>query len=951
METGKIYHGFELRRVRRIDELDGELYEFSHAVTGAEVAWINREDENMAFGIAFKTIPENSTGVFHILEHSVLCGSAKYPIKDPFVELLKSSVNTFLNAMTYPDKTVYPISSRNRKDFLNLMDIYLDAVLHPNIYTNPSIFRQEGWRYEINEENVAEYQGVVLNEMKGAYSDPDELLMTKMQSLIFPDTTYRHDSGGEPSTIPDLTYEHFIEMHKKYYHPSNSRTILVGSVDIDAALAKLEEFFAPYERLDADFSIPFQRSVEPKTERFEYEIGAEEDPKGRGMIGIGWLLGTFEEQEKVYAANILADYLAGDNDAPLKKAILEKGLAEDVDFSVNDGIQELAGGLIFRNTDEDKLDEIRKTVREVLSEIADKGVEEKRIRASYNRFAFKLRDKDSGFSRSLAEGLTMLDSWLYGGDPALYLTCDKALGDIERNMAAGGYFEELIRVLLLDNRSCVTGVLVPSTTLGEAKLADERARVKARQDKWSEAELEEKKAELSAVRAWQQTPDSEEDKAKIPVLALSDIDPTPKDITPNVASVDGVTVLESATGSSLANMDLWFECSDVGADELWKAALLTKLISKLPTEDRTSAELQSEAKARIGRLSFDTAAFRTKSGDVRAFLTVSMGALAAEGENAASLIAEMLTKTRFDDKQAVKNLLAQTLNELKMALIGAGHMYGILRTGASISGAGMAKEQLGGASFIEKLRKLTEDAPESLGGELKAMAEKLFCRARLTVGASEEAKSAAKKLIAALPEGEASAKSDYAPVKTAPAGIAIPAPVAYAVKGAAFDGEFSGASYVFQNILTFSYLWNEVRVLGGAYGTGFRQTPEGESYYYSYRDPKPARSLGVYDKAADFMREFLASDPDLTAPILAATKAFDPLLNVRTQMYISEQRYLNGTTYEDIARIAREVISASKADLLSLCETLDKCAGERNITVIAGKHMLDTCDGLEITEI
>ena len=373
---------------------------------------------------------------------------------------------------------MYPISSRNRKDFLNLMDIHLDAVLHPNIYTNPAIFRQEGWRYEINEENVAEYQGVVLNEMKGAYSDPDEVLMTKLQSLIFPDTTYRYDSGGEPSTIPDLTYEHFIEMHKKYYHPSNSRTMLVGSVDIDAALAKLEEFFAPYERLDADFSIPFQRSVEPKTERFEYEIGAEEDPKGRGMIGIGWLLGTFEEQEKVYAANILADYLCGDNDAPLKKAILEKELAEDVDFSVNDGIQELAGGLIFRNTDEDKLDEIRKTVREVLGEIADKGVEEKRIRASYNRFAFKLRDKDSGFSRSLAEGLTMLDSWLYGGDPALYLTCDKALGDIERNMAAGGYFEELIRVLLLDNRSCVTGVLVPSTTLGEAKLADERARVK-----------------------------------------------------------------------------------------------------------------------------------------------------------------------------------------------------------------------------------------------------------------------------------------------------------------------------------------------------------------------------------------------------------------------------------------------------------------------------------------
>ncbi|MBO4938033.1 MAG: insulinase family protein, partial [Oscillospiraceae bacterium] len=375
MQIGTLIQNFRITSVRRLEELCCNLWELEHEKTGAQLVWLDRADENKTFAIAFKTIPEDATGVFHILEHSVLCGSNKYPVKEPFVELLKSSVNTFLNAMTYPDKTVYPLSSRNNKDFHNLLDVYMDAVLHPAIYYKPEIFRQEGWRYELREGQEPVYQGVVFNEMKGAYASADAVLEHAMNRLLFPDNCYSAESGGHPEHIPDLTYEQFIANHRKFYHPSNSRIILSGSVDLDFALAHIDSYLKDYDRQAADFAIPMQFAVPYREERTIYEIGAEESTANRTIISCGCMLGRFDEQEKLYAAAVLKDYLAGDNDAPLKQAILGTGLGQDVKVKLHDGIQQNWISWEIWNTDENKVDEIKAAVNRVLTELVENGLD------------------------------------------------------------------------------------------------------------------------------------------------------------------------------------------------------------------------------------------------------------------------------------------------------------------------------------------------------------------------------------------------------------------------------------------------------------------------------------------------------------------------------------------------------------------------------------------------
>lgn len=417
MNIGTMIQGFTVKRTRYLPELEANLWEMEHMKTVAQLCWLDRADENKAFSIAFKTVPEDSTGVFHILEHSVLCGSDKYPLKEPFAELLKSSVQTFLNAMTFPDKTVYPVSSRNDQDLLNLMDIYLDAVLHPAIYHKPEIFRQEGWRYELGEQTI--YQGVVFNEMKGAFGSPARVLDSQMHKMLFPDTCYRHVSGGDPKHIPDLSYEQLISNHKKYYHPSNALFSLVGRVDLDAVLARIDGFLREFDRQPADHPIPMQRPVEAKTEQIPYEVGSEEPLTERTILSCGTLLGDYTQQERIFAAYVLANYLAGDNEAPLKRAILDEKLGQDVKIEIHDGIQQAWLSWEVWNTDESKLPAIRQIYRETMGRIVAEGLDAQRLEACYNRFAFQLRDRDnSGLPRSLADALNVLEAWLYGGDPA-----------------------------------------------------------------------------------------------------------------------------------------------------------------------------------------------------------------------------------------------------------------------------------------------------------------------------------------------------------------------------------------------------------------------------------------------------------------------------------------------------------------------------------------------------
>lgn len=951
MQIGSRIHGFAVARGRELKELEARLWELEHEKTGAQLLWLERADENKTFAIAFKTLPEDSTGVFHILEHSVLCGSDKYPVKEPFVELLKTSVQTFLNAFTYPDKTVYPVSSRNDQDFLNLMDVYLDAVLHPAIYHKPEIFRQEGWRYEQGEKGTV-YQGVVLNEMKGAFASAREVLENAMNRMLFPDTCYRFVSGGDPEHIPDLTYEQFLAAHRTFYHPSNARIALVGSVDLDAALEKIDSFLRPYERTTRDFSIPMQAPGKAVTKTIPYEIGEEEEgPKA--IISAGRLLGRFDERERLLSAYILADYLAGDNDAPLKKAVVGAGLGQELSVDVTDGLQQNILSWTVWNTEEEKLPQIRKTVRETLERIAEEGLNPQRLRACYNAIAFRLRDRDGDWApRSLSEALTVMDTWLYDGDPAQALLAEELLQTLGEKLESES-FTGLLRELFLEEEHWVTAVLRPSKTLGKERTEKEAARLAKESAAWTEERKAQLRQEAESLKAWQQAPDSREALASIPVLRLSDLAERPAPLPLTVNKQGGTTVLRHGTDSKLVAFKAIFNAADLSLEELPKLVTLSMVLGTMGTKKRSGEELQMLVKERIGRRSFQPVILPGRDpGHCQVLFAASALCLGEEVAGALALMREILTETDYSDLALLRDLLQQSAMGTQMALSSGGHQYALMRVSAYETAHGAAREYTTGTELALWLKKWSTAADEELEGllrELTALAKRIFTVERLTVSCTENMPDALLgELIGSFPQtGErAPGQAAYTPLGNRRDGVTIPAQVGFAARGGSrrqSGKAYHGSIPVLSNVLNYVYLWNEIRVQGGAYGCGFLGRDDGDLGFYTYRDPQPDRSLKVMDRAADFVRDFCKDDPDLTGYILGSVSALDPLLTEETRRLAAENRYFKGTSYEDICRLYRELVGTTAKDLLALCPDLEELAARQRNCVIAGKDLLDAC--------
>ena len=958
MQKHDVIHGFRIERVRPIKELNATLWEMTHEKTGAQLAWIDRKEENKTFAIAFKTLPEDSTGVFHIIEHSVLCGSDKYPVKDPFVELLKSSVQTFLNAFTFPDKTVYPVSSRNDRDFLNLIDIYLDAVLHPLIYHKPEIFRQEGWRYEGEGETLC-YQGVVFNEMKGAFASPQTVMSNEIQRALFPDNCYRHVSGGDPACIPDLTYEQFIASHQKYYHPSNARISLVGSVELDAVLAKIDAFLSAFDRLDADFTIPAQRPVARVIREVPFEIGSEDPTDGRAMIASMKVLGDFSARERLFAAEVLADYLTGDNDAPLKRAVIDRGLAQDFSVEVWDGFMENMVGWQAMNTDAEKREALEAAISETVERIVKDGLDRERLSACLHSFAFRKRDTDGGWAqRSLLEALSLLDTWLYGGDPLEGISVEAPLCTLEERLT-GTYFEDLLREFFLDTANGATIVLVPSKTLGDEKRAKEAARLKAESAAWTEADLERIRRESEALRIFQQTPDSEEALKTIPMLKLSDLNDAPEPLRTEKTETAGVTVLTHTVDSALSRIRLNFAADDLSLSELPALSVLCHVLGSMATKRHTRASLPLAIKNTIGRLDVSpTVLPGSDARHCRVLLTVSASCLKEQTAAAAALLTELLLETEFSDAELVQEIVQQIAVGAKLSLPGEGHRYAMMRFGAYESAFGAANEAIGGVSFIQWLNDVNADgdaAAKTLLNTMETLLYKLAVKRRLTVSRSEATDaSAVEAIVSALPEGEpAPREASFETLGKRREGVVIPAQVGFAATGGNLQNygiPFSGSIPVLANLLNFTYLWNQIRVQGGAYGCGFVGRDTGELCFYTYRDPNPARSLGIMREAASFVRAFLKDDPDLTGYILSAVSTVDPLRNANAKMITGDNRYFRGITGEQAVERYRRLIGTKAEDLFALCGMLERIAAEDAVTVIAGRELLNAC-GNEITDI
>lgn len=960
INVGDVIRGFKVVRIVPVAELHASLLEMEHEQTGMRLVWLSRAEENMTFAISFETLPWDDTGVFHILEHSVLCGSDRYQVKEPFVELLKNSMNTFLNAMTFPDKTMYPVSSENDKDFVNLMSVYLDAVFNPSIYHKPEIFHQEGWHFDKDENGDYSYKGVVFNEMKGAFADPEELLENAINRGLFPDTAYGFCSGGDPRAIPTLTYEAFLDAHSRFYTPSNAIVYLDGDIDIDEILAIISEDFlrdaVKTERIDYP---ALQAPVDGGCQVVSYELSSEEKDEDKYILGFAFVIGSYEDREKQIAMNLLTSVLAGNNEAYLPKLILEKGLAEDVLFHVIDGIAQPFARLEVKNCRKEDIEEIKNLINKELNRIADEGIDRDRIEAVIANNEFLMSERDFGsYPQGLILGIQVLEGYLYGGKPEQNLEVGHHFEKFRAEMD-NGYFENCLREVLLDNPHRCEVVLEPSYSLGEERRAGEARRVEESVAAWSEAELEAVTDAQEKLEAWQSSVDSKEALESLPHLDICDLPTEPIEIPTlvnNIKTAAGETTLISHpldTGD-VRHVTLYFDMDGLDEETLSASAFMISLLGDLETETYSADDVMLKIDLLTGRWNSSLRIDPKKdSGDInRICMEVSFSALDHKLMEACELTSDILLNTKFTNDAMILDILKQTKQELMQAIIMGGHALANIRVGAMYSEVAAAKDAGNGIAMYDWIKNLESNwDADAINERFCRMLKSLVRSDRMTVSVTASEEFDATELTeyfakAFAYDGEASEKAPHSISKhiKCTEGIVIPADIAFAVKGgdiAPYGQEFSSGMKLASRIISLAYLWNEVRVKGGAYGAGMKVDRAGLLSCYSYRDPNAARSLDTYSKSAKFLEEYLANeDSDLTGLIVGAVSEASPLMSTRVKGRVADDMYFAGITYEERCEGRKNLLAMTPCKLKEYLECIDGTMNEGGICVVGSEAQI-----------
>lgn len=959
MNIGQTLHGFTVTRVRQIAELDATLIEMVHTKSGARLAWLKRDDPNKLFSIAFKTVPWDDTGVFHILEHSVLCGSKKYPLKEPFVDLLKGSLHTFLNAITFEDKTMYPISSRNEADFLHLTEVYLDAVFAPALYTNPNIFRQEGWHYEIRkEEDMPTYKGVVFNEMKGAYSSVDRVANMGLEQMLFPDTCYCCESGGNPKHIPDLTYEQFKATHAKFYHPSNALIFLDGDLPIEKTLKLMDEdYLSHYDVCNPGIKITYQVPTPGAFRQVEYEVAPGEDTAEKCQLAIGKLITRWDEKEKNIALNVLFDAVAGSNEAPFNKAILSSKLAQDFSLELNDGIAQCAVMAYARNTEADRKDAILSVIRDTAKKLVSEGIDRKELEASINRMEFHNREHEE--PQGLLNAIISMDSWLYGGDPAMYLEQAETFTALREKLNTS-YFEDLLAEALLDEAHNQVLLVTPSETLGEVTRKEEEARLATAKASWSGETVARLVAENESLDKWQQTPDTPAQKATLPHLTLDEIEKEPEALPTDTHQVGDITVMtRKSAASGITYINAFFSAADLALEDLAAVDMATGLLGVLPTRSHSAQELQREIKSRLGSLSAELMlpAPRNQADVVLPMIHIHASALDEKVADAIELMIEVMTETDFTDDERIRENLLQTEDSMRQGIIMAGHRMSMRRSAAHSSAACAATEAARGFTayqWVKKMNKAYDENKADFARVCKLLQQQLTVSSRMTVSFTGVCDDAlVTRLADSLPTGEPVCREARYPYEgQAKEAILIPAGISYAAMSGnvlPYGGSYTGASIALSNILSFDYLWNEVRVKGGAYGTGFQCGAGGNIGFYSYRDPNGVKTLDVYKKSTDYLADLCKGNPDMEKFIIGSISSTEPLMSAEGKADAADTLYLTGVTYEDRRKTRAQLLSASKETLADMIPVLEKAYEGSSACVIGNQAALEGLDRDEWT--
>lgn len=957
MMTNWKHPDFTISGQTELPELNAVLYRMTHDRTGLELVWLKRDEENKTFGVAFETLPWDDTGVFHILEHSVLCGSEKYPVKEPFVELMKSSLNTFLNAMTFPDKTFYPVSSRNDKDFINLMRVYLDAVFCPLIATKPEIFYQEGWHYELDEAGTPSYKGVVFNEMKGAFASADTLANHGVEKLLFPDSPYRFASGGDPASIPDLSYEAFVDSYRRFYAPSNAYIFLDGDMDIESVLDIINsEYLSGFEKTQRMLPPAMQKPVTGESEGW-YELAEGEELEGKTRLSLGRVIGAFDQREKLVGMQVLAEVLCGSNQSPLCRAVLGQGLAEEVTMEVNDGILQPWVMLDVKNLKDENIVKVQQVLAQQLRSLAENGLDHAQLEAVMANLEFRMRERDYGrMTQGLIFGFTALETWLYGGDPAANLQVGDLFVDLKKKMA-DGYFEQLIREVLLDNPHSAKLVLRPSHTEGEKRRAREQERLRRETSAWTEADRAAMLSRQDKLMAWQESQDTPEQLATIPQLTLEDIPAQPERIHTEETEIAGIPVVKiDQTTGGIAYVSLAFDADCCTAEELSCLSFAGKMLGETATNDHGAEEIINRVRLLCGEMDMRPMAFVQEGdpGRVTTRLCVSFSALQPNLKAAFDLAAEVLTQSRFAEDDTQDMLRQEKMDAYQRAVMG-GHSLGLGRVLAQFSAAGVVSDSVSGVEYYQWLKYADEHWDfEALEQQMNAMLQKVISRHGMTLFISgvedDQAAELTQTLAVTLPAAPVQPKTHIAPWGKRKEGIAIPADIAFAVAGSnllAHGGAYTGHVQLASQMVSLGYLWNAIRVQGGAYGTGMFAQNSGLVGCYSFRDPAGAASLEKYRDCAAFLRQMAEDMEDYTGFIIGAVAGESPLLTPKSRAKTAMQQHFCHTSWDKLCQCRAQLLNTTRQDLLACADVLANALQDAGICLVGGKEQLEQCKELE----
>lgn len=956
---------YEVLEQRRIEDIASDGYILRHKKSGARVCVISNDDDNKVFSIGFRTPPEDETGVPHIIEHTTLCGSDKFPVKDPFVELVKGSLNTFLNAMTYPDKTLYPVASYNEQDFKNLMDVYLDAVFHPNITKYQEIFMQEGWHYELESEDAPlTINGVVYNEMKGAYSSPDEVLQTAIAQALFPDNTYSKNSGGDPDHIPELTYEHYLDFYHKYYHPSNSYIYLYGDMDVKERLEWMDRaYLSAYESMEIDSNIPMQKPFDAmKFVETTFPITDDDPEENNTYLSYNMVIADVLDPTLYQAFTVLDYVLVSAPGAPVRQALIDAGIGQDVYGSYENEMLQPFFSIVAKNANKGDKDRFVRIIEDTLQNLVENGLNKDSLLAGINSEEFRFREADFGqFPKGLLYGLQCMESWLFDDKkPFIHLECLDTF-EYLRNQISTGYFEDLIRKYLLENKHGAVVVVAPQKGLNSAKEAALEKKLAEKKAAMSAEEIENLIAQTKHLHAYQEEPSPEEDLKKIPMLKREDMRKEAMPFDNREDTIGEIPVVHHDIASNgIDYVTLMFECNDISQEDIAYLGVLRAVLGYVNTKHYSYAGLFNAINIYTGGISCGVSVYpKVNERDlVSVKFEVRIRVLEKNLEEAMKLVDEIVRSSDITDVKRLTELIAQVKSRLQVSLSSSGHTVAAMRALSYQSRYAFYQDATLGIEYYQHVVKLDEQIrtnPEGVVKKLQEMIGKVLVRKRLMVSftadqkAFEAAKPVMETYLNRIAQGDVAGEQTKLELSRKNEGFTDASQIQYVARGGNFRDHgftYRGSLKILKLIMSYEYLWINIRVKGGAYGCMSSFLRTGESYFVSYRDPNLGKTIDIYEHIPDYLRSFTADERDMTKYVIGTFGSLDTPMNPEAKGSRSMSAYLQELPFEQIQRERDEILHVTPEDIRNLADLIASVLEDDSLCVIGNENAIRAESGL-----